>query len=203
MVIGARVRYRTLAIHLLPEPTHNPLSFIDYLLGVVLLLVGAFVALRIRRGWRKYKMTRRFAIGARAEVDAVALLERHGYAVSDEQVRIAHTFFVDGEETTCHIRADYLAHKGGQLFVIEVKSGEKAPNPKHSATRRQLLEYQHVYRPDGVILVDMEQGVLFRVDFGLTGDGTPPMSIRSGGHPMPWRALLVAVAVGLVLGLLI
>lgn len=177
------------------------MSPFDYLLGVALLILGAFLALRIKRAWARGKMTRRFAIGAQAEIDAVGLLERHGYTVSEEQVRTAHTFLVDGEETTCHVRADYLATKDGQLFVIEVKSGESAPDPKHSATRRQLLEYQHVYRPDGVILADMAQGVLLRVDFGLNHDGPSSGAQKPLATRIPWIPLLAAAGAGLLIGL--
>jgi Holliday junction resolvase len=162
---------------------------------VALLAIGGWVAVRLRHWFATRTMKRRFAIGAKAEVDAVKLLERHGYTVRDGQVGASKTFLVDGKPVSYHVRADYLADKDGQVFVVEVKSGNTAPNPKHPATRRQLLEYQHVYQTDGLILADMREGVLLRVDFELDGveRQVPTISLR---------ALVLAGGVGLVVGLL-
>jgi len=174
------------------------MNLLHVLLGAALFAIGAYLALRIQRWWKAQKMQRRFARGARAELDAQQLLEEHGYSVRDGQVRAEGVFLVDGEPVSYHVRADYLADKDGKSFVVEVKSGDTAPDPKHSATRRQLLEYQHVYQTDGLILADMREGVLLRIDFGLDGGAVWERQV-----PMvSWKAVWIAAGVGLALGLL-
>ena len=73
----------------------------------------------------------------------------------------------DNKKVNYKIRADFIVTKGGKKFVIEVKSGEKAPDPKTPATRRQLLEYAHAYQADGVLLADMTDVVLREIEFDI------------------------------------
>ena len=162
---------------------------------IALIGMGAWIALRLRRWFAAITLRRRFAIGAQAEKDAVPLLERHGYTILDEQATAQSIFWVDGVETACTVRADLLAEKDGQQFVVEVKSGDSAPDPKYSATRRQLLEYEHVFRRDGMLLADMRGGTLKRVTFGL--QGTQP---RGQSSLVTWVLVLFAATAGLFLG---
>jgi hypothetical protein len=78
---------------------------------------------------------------------------------------------VDGKPVAFTIRADYLVvDSSGNLFVAEVKTGNKVPNPVHPATRRQLLEYRVGFTEAiGVLLVDMEKESVRRVRFPLLG----------------------------------
>jgi len=171
------------------------MELLQILGGVFLLIAGGWVALRVRKWFADFTMKRRFAKGARAEEDAVTLLEEHGYSILDGQASDENVFLVDGEETSSAVRADYIAEKDGQRFVVEVKSGDSAPSPTHSATRRQLLEYEHVFRPDGLILADMTAGVLKLIEFGLKGE---PMSRTRS--PLRWKHLLWSLITGIVLG---
>ena len=172
------------------------MEFLQILGCVFLLSAGGYLALRGRKWFADVKMKRRFAIGAEAEIDAVALLERFGYSILDGQVSGENVFLVDGEETSSAVRADYIAEKDGQRFVVEVKSGKSAPSPTHSATRRQLLEYEHVFRPAGLILADMTAGALKRIEFGLKGE---PMSRTH--PPLQWKYLIGALIAGVIFGL--
>ena len=172
------------------------MEFLQILGCAFLLVAGGWLALRVRKWLVDFKMKRRFAKGAEAEKDAVALLERHGYSILDRQASGENVFLVDGEETSSAVRADYITEKDGQRFVVEVKSGESAPSPTHPATRRQLLEYEHVFRPAGLILADMTAGVLKRIEFGLKGE---PMSRTRS--PLHWECLIGALIAGVILGI--
>ena len=165
---------------------------------IVVLGIGGWLALRIRKWWTVLSMKRRFAVGAKAELDAVPLLKKHGYTVLEDQVRGQNVFLVDGKELTSLVIADFRAEKDGKSYIVEVKSGDSAPSPRNSATRRQLLEYEHVFRPDGLILADMREGTLKSVDFGLQKPRPLATTSRTG-----WRPPLIAAAAGLVLGLLL
>ena len=71
----------------------------------------------------------------------------------------------DGEEVEVAVRADLWVGRGSRRFVAEVKTGSMAPDPTRSATRRQLLEYLLVFEPDGLLLVDVEEGLIHEIDF--------------------------------------
>ena len=75
------------------------------------------------------------------------------------------TLWVDGEPVDVRSRADGVVERDGLRFVAEVKTGQMAPNPRNPATRRQLLEYLHVFDVDGVLLVDMVQERILEVRF--------------------------------------
>ncbi len=100
------------------------------------------------------------------------LLEDAGFVVLDRQVRAQGRVQVDGQEERFEVRADLLVEARdaagwapGSVLVAEVKTGSRAPDPGHPATRRQLLEYQRVFQPDGLLLVDVDAGDLIEVCF--------------------------------------
>jgi len=100
-------------------------------------------------------------------MDAEKLLEQWGMIVIDRQVPAIWWIEVEGEEIEVEVRADLLVEdeESGERFVAEVKTGRVVPNVGHPATRRQLLEYHHVYSPMGVLLVDVEAGEVKEVRF--------------------------------------
>ncbi|MEQ8275778.1 MAG: hypothetical protein RMA76_38980 [Deltaproteobacteria bacterium] len=93
------------------------------------------------------------------------LARRAGYLVEGVQVERRFTIHVDGRPETITVRADMVLGRGGRRFVAEVKSGRIAPDPTSTATRRQLLEYAHVFDADGVLLFDMEAKRIRPVEF--------------------------------------
>lgn len=54
----------------------------------------------------------------------------------------------------------------GRRYVAEVKTGERAPDPCHPPTRRQLLEYAMVFEANEVLLVDVPAGEIRTISFG-------------------------------------
>ena len=136
-------------------------------LSLILLTIGGFLALKIKRWLNARAMRKRFDKGAQAERDAVKLIESNGFKITEDQARIDCSFKVDGKKVIYNLCADYLATKNGKKYVIEVKSGDNAPDPKYSATRRQLLEYDHAYRPDGLLLADMKEVELHTIEFDI------------------------------------
>jgi hypothetical protein len=98
-------------------------------------------------------------------VTAERLLEARGFRIEARQARLAWHPEVDGERCEVEVRADLIVSRGGRRFVAEVKTGAVAPDVRHAPTRRQLLEYQHAYRADGVLLVAPEAGEVHEVGF--------------------------------------
>lgn len=151
------------------------------------LLAGALLALLLARGWRRRRIARRFRRGLAGQAEARSLLERKGYELLAEELEAEGQLLVDGEPRSFMVRIDYLARRRGRLYGVEVKTGERAPDPLSIATRRQLREYQAVLGPevDGLLLVDMEARELHELRF--------PEPRRRGGRAL---ALLVGIALG-------
>jgi hypothetical protein len=159
--------------------------------AVLVIVAGAtvLITLSISRRWRAFRRARRFRRARQGETAARALLEARGYTLVDRQATRRARMWVDGRAVEYDVRADYLVVRGGRTFVVEVKTGDHAPDPAGTATRRQLLEYGSVYDADGLILADMSAGKLRSVRF-------PSPARRAGGT----RIIITAALVGLMAG---
>ena len=74
-------------------------------------------------------------------------------------------------------RVDLLVVRHGKRFAVDVKTGDIAPDPRHPATRRQLLEYLLAFEVDGVLLVDMRARRIHEIAFF---DGSELQRVRPG-----------------------
>ncbi len=101
----------------------------------------------------------------KAETDAERLLESQGYLILDRQLTRRWTLQVDGEAREVSSRADLLVRRHRRLFIVDVKSGDLAPEPSLPATRRQLLEYLLAFEVDGALVVDMQRRQVRSVSF--------------------------------------
>ena len=141
----------------------------DWSTWIIIVLVVWVLILLVLGRWRNQRGHRRAvqraARAGAGEVAAETLLESHGYRVLERQVRCLWWMAVDGEDEEVELRADLLVERDGERFIAEVKTGERAPDPAFPPTRRQLLEYRLAFDPYGVLLVDVEAGEIFEVDF--------------------------------------
>jgi hypothetical protein len=137
------------------------------------LLVLALVAFGFALAWwwergRASRASRaRLRVAHRGEEAAISLLAAHGFEVEQAQVTGRWTLWVDDEPVEVTNRIDFLVRGTDGVRVAEVKTGGRAPDPRHPATRRQLLEYCLAYQVDGVLLVDMVEGRIHEVRFDL------------------------------------
>jgi len=137
-------------------------------LHVILLMFGlGGVALtwwwtRGRTGRRNRARQR---VASKGEARAERLLGRAGFKVVERQATRRWTMWIDGEPVEVSCRADLIVRRRGREYVAEVKTGDRAVKARAPATRRQLMEYRHVFDVDGLILVDMAHGVLHWVAF--------------------------------------
>ncbi len=168
---------------------------LQLVLTALAVLVGAAAALALRARLERWRMQRRFARGRVGEQQAVRLLERSGYRILQEQLSQETGFWMDEQWCPVTVRADFLVERRGKRFVAEVKTGSTAPNPASTATRRQLLEYSHVYDADGLLLVDMQSRRLHCIRFGRGQPLAPPR------RSYAWLWLLVGLCGGFLLGL--
>lgn len=137
----------------------------EWLVAIAALALGYALWVWIRNGLKRLAMERRFAHGAEGEKAARTLLVRSGFTIEGAQVAGGYVLAIDGAPVEISLRADYLVSKNGARYVAEVKTGDVAPRIETAATRRQLLEYQHAFDVDGILLVDAEARRISRVDF--------------------------------------
>ena len=144
-------------------------------------LIGAGIAFAVARllaPWyvKHLDLRRRRARQRRAQEGerlAADLLRRAGYEILATQARSQGSWVVDGKPRGFEVCADFLVQRDGKLYVADAKTGRLAPRSSCVSTRRQLLEYQVVYDPDGVLLVDVEAGRIRKLDFPVKGSKEP------------------------------
>ncbi len=134
-----------------------------FLVALLALLLGLVLA-RFLRGAAS-RGRNRVAQGGEAEAETI--LARAGYRIVSRQTRASSSFVVDGEELSFDVRADLIVSRDGERYVAEVKTGAVAPDPRHPATRRQLLEYALIFGAREVLLVDVPAGAVRVVSFGF------------------------------------
>lgn len=159
--------------------------------GAVLGAALVLLALTLGRAWRRQRWRRRLRRGRRGEEQAPALLEELGFEVLAAEERLEGVVEVDGEPRTFEVRVDFMVRRGRRIYAVEVKTGERAPDPLQRSTRRQLREYAALLGVDGLYLLDMEARELHDVRF-------PELATRGGNL----RAMLWAL-IGIVVGLLL
>ncbi|RAL25494.1 hypothetical protein DL240_04590 [Lujinxingia litoralis] len=143
------------------------LGVVETALGVALICALVFWAIvrALRRRWRRFVARRRGRRARSAEERAGRWLEREGYELIEEQAVRDWVVGIDDGEEVVRLMADWVVERAGKRYVVEVKTGKRAPSIRNSATRRQMLEYLCAYECDGVILMDMESGALHDVRF--------------------------------------
>ena len=132
-------------------------------LGLWALRLRAALRVAEARGSRASRARNARALDGEAEAEA--LLRAHGFTVLERQATVEAKMWVDGEEHPYSVRIDLRVRRGGRLYVAEVKTGDRAPDPTHGPTRRQLLEYALLLPDHDLLLVDMESERIIDVAF--------------------------------------
>jgi hypothetical protein len=143
-----------------------PRSWLMIALLIAVSIVSIQALASVGRAWLRRRRARaRLARAFAGDRQAASFLERLGYTVLGAQVSCTYPVRVDGENVSIALRADYLVERDGRRYVAEVKTGQTAPRIATPGTRRQLLEYRVAFGVEGVLLVDIEAGRLYEVDF--------------------------------------
>lgn len=158
----------------------------DYaILGV---LAGVAVSLYAAKYFAQRKKKRISQRAKRGEKGARRFLEQQGYVILDDQVQHTVVLEMDGNTVESIVRADMLAKKNGRIYVVEVKTGQQA-NPRLPLVRRQMLEYDLLFKPHAVLFVDMENKRIH--------------TVRFLHHQKTWQTRFTYGLIGLLIGLLI
>lgn len=127
--------------------------------------LGAFLFYFLTKFFLKLKLKKRFNHASRGELEAERLLEESGYTLDEKQTSSKLSMWINGEQFSYLVRPDAFASKENKRYLVEVKTGKQATNPKNTSTRRQLLEYFHGFDVDGVLLVDADLKKIHQVHF--------------------------------------
>ena len=151
---------------------------LDWRVLAAIAVLGLWLAHRLTSAWGAWRRSliarRRGARAVRGEQDAEELLEDHGFEILERQLRKNWVLDCDGENAEFELRADLLVARDGQQYIAEVKTGERAPDLRNAATRRQLLEYAVAYESPTILLVDVEGEEIHEVTFPLPGEIDSP-----------------------------
>ena len=161
-------------------------------------LGGAALWHHFTRALRSQRLAKRFQISRDGEVTAEAVLEASGYAIAGRQVRATGTLEVDGKPADFEVIADLLVERDGRVAVVEVKTRERASNPTHAATRRQLREYAAVFEADDLLLVNPEEGTISTIHFP-----GPAAEVALSGRLLPAACFFGGLVVAAIIGLLV
>lgn len=151
---------------------------------LVALVLGTLIGVVLWRWWqtKRDRHSRRF-IAKRAqagETGAEKLLRQHGYTILDAQVKQPVGMTVNGRRYESFIKIDYLVQRGGRVYLVEVKTGKQA-NVLLPNVRRQLYEYQNIFRTDGILFIDMNKYDIIEVAFDDTDSRDPSLKAFLGG----------------------
>lgn len=135
-----------------------------FILGI---LIGALLLYNMIKMLHSFAARRRVLKAGKAELAARKFLEEEGYRVLAVQERVPVVTKMNGKPHKSHIQADLIVQKGKEIFVVDVKTGQVAQQPNSPEIRRQLLEYFLIYRTDGVLVLDMGNKKLYRMEFQI------------------------------------
>ena len=148
----------------------------DFLIwGVVLgIILAGVIAKKIKRK----KIQKILKRAKAAEKKAALILQKKGYRVVDVQLRERLGMYINENYHESIIKADMLVRKFFRTYIVEVKTGGQA-SPTIPNVRRQMLEYYLVYKPYGMIFLDMEKEEMKKIRFDYT-EGIKKQWVQNG-----------------------
>ena len=135
---------------------------ISIMVGVVLGVLLFYVLSKLW-GHGKYSV---YTEGSRfSEKEAEEILQRAGYQMLAKRQKETVITKVDGKDHLGYLEADYTVRKNKRKYVVVVHSGEGDPDPNEPNYRRRLLEYDRVFRPYALLVLDLSRGEIHEVNF--------------------------------------
>ncbi len=170
---------------------------------MTLCLLGAYLYSKFTNLLLRKKLKKRFSHARQGEKSAHQILKEQGYDLEESQKGAKLPMWVNGKQFLYLVRPDAFATKGGKKYLVEIKTGKVATNPKHSATRRQLLEYFHGFDVEGVLLVDAEVEKIHNICFKQKSvQNEAPVVFKAQSKATLFYAFLLGVIVAIVIAYL-
>jgi len=140
---------------------NNLLSFLLIISSIILFI---WLGWKIRLWWKNFLFMLLRKRGKKGEQNSIMLLEKNGYRIIEEQMKLNGYFFVDDALSKFDLRPDLLVEKDGVKYIAEVKTGDVA-SPFNRNTRRQLHEYSFYSNHDIILLVDPIKKSIKKISF--------------------------------------
>ena len=137
----------------------------EWLLLLFVLLI-LYLGWKIRSIWKNFLFYLIKRKGRKGEGIAVILLNKEGYQIIDEQITFPGFLFENNKKVQYLVKPDFIVEKNGEKFIAEVKTGTSALIQNRN-TRRQILEYSHLNQNKTVLLVDIENRKIKKIDFNF------------------------------------
>ena len=141
------------------------LIFLSLVLAVALLFI--WLGWKIRQWWKNFLFMLLRRKGKKGEKASMKLLEKNGYKILEEQIKLEGFLLVDEALRKFELRPDLLVEKDGIRYIAEIKTGEVA-NPSNRNTRRQLHEYSYYSGHDVILLVDPTKKSIKKISFKIS-----------------------------------
>ena len=141
------------------------LIFLSLALAIVLLFI--WLGWKIRQWWKNFLFMLLRRKGKKGEKASMKLLEKNGYKILEEQIKLEGFLLVDEALRKFELRPDLLVEKDGIRYIAEIKTGEVA-NPSNRNTRRQLHEYSYYSGHDVILLVDPTKKSIKKISFKIS-----------------------------------
>ena len=111
-------------------------NLIFLFLALAAALLSTWLGWKIRLWWRNFLFMLLRRRGKKGEKASIKLLEKNGYKILKEQIKLDGYILVDAVLEKFELRPDLLVEKDGIRYIAEIKTGEVA-NPSNRNTRRQ------------------------------------------------------------------
>ncbi|MNN17822.1 hypothetical protein D3C81_1310180 [compost metagenome] len=148
----------------------------DGLLMVLIAGIVLFISYRSFRTWVKKPLTLRSRLGFQMNeiiVDhpAVHLLERAGYEVVSDKLKVPLTFKVNNSLLHSRMFIDYIVLRDGELYLVRTARERSVIEWTGSGIRKELLPYLLLY-PEcaGVLYVDEDHGEIKEITLTTDDD---------------------------------
>lgn len=166
----------------------NSQIIIIVMLICLCMFAGAYIYYKISEFLRVRLFNKRMKRGEVGEEIGKAYLIKHGFTIIEEQPRESSIILIDGVPNKYNVRADFLVERKGRRSIVEVKTGNVSTNPTSTNSRRQLLEYSHIYDVDDLLFFDAESKKLQKISF--------PKSERIVNKPPLFTIFIIGVIIG-------
>ena len=140
---------------------NNLLALLLIIFSIILFI---WLGWKIRLWWKNFLFMLLRKRGKKGEQNSIMLLEKNGYRIIEEQMKLNGSFFVDNALSKFDLRPDLLVEKDGVKYIAEVKTGDVA-SPFNRNTRRQLHEYSFYSNHDIILLVDPIKKSIKKISF--------------------------------------
>jgi hypothetical protein len=139
-------------------------NLLAFLLIISCIILFIWLGWKIRLWWKNFLFMLLRKRGKKGEQNSIMLLEKNGYRIIEEQMKLNGYFFVDDALSKFDLRPDLLVEKDGVKYIAEVKTGDVA-SPFNRNTRRQLHEYSFYSNNDIILLVDPIKKSIKKISF--------------------------------------